>query len=248
MLEKLTDVPTGVEAIRAVGTVSKHDYQTVFEPLVDQARREGRRLRFLYEIGTEFEGFTTGAAWEDARLGLRSLRLLDGCALVSDIEWVRQSVRLVEFWMPCPVRVFGNDERDEALAWLNSLPEGPGVEHRLIAESGVIVVEIHRPLRAQDFEALAETADTWLETHETLHGLVIHTREFPGWENVAGLLHHIQFVRDHHRKIGKVALVADSKLASLAPHLVNHFINAEVKKFDYDEFDDALAWAANSSN
>ncbi len=51
MLEKLTDVPAGVEALRAVGTVSKNDYETVFEPLVDQARRTGRRLRFLYQIG-----------------------------------------------------------------------------------------------------------------------------------------------------------------------------------------------------
>ncbi|MDQ2707104.1 MAG: hypothetical protein M3Z25_05490 [Actinomycetota bacterium] len=69
-LEKLTNVPAGVEALRAVGTVSKDDYETVFEPLVDQGRRAGRRLRFLYQIGPEFEGFTPGAAWEDARLGL----------------------------------------------------------------------------------------------------------------------------------------------------------------------------------
>ncbi|MDQ2707220.1 MAG: STAS/SEC14 domain-containing protein [Actinomycetota bacterium] len=244
MLEKLTDVPAGVDALRAVGTVSKHDYETVFKPLVDQARGVGRRLRLLYQVGPEFEGFTPGAAWEDARIGLSSLRLLDGCAVVSDIGWIRESTRLVGFWMPCPVRVFCNHERDEALAWLGGLPEGTGVTHRLVAESGVIEVEVTRPLRVQDFDALALTADTWLDAHETLRGIVIHAREFPGWENVAGLVRHIRFVRDHHRKVRRVALVADSKLATLAPHLVEHFVRAEVKNFGYDELDEALAWAA----
>lgn len=248
MLEKLTDVPVGIEAVRAVGTVSKDDYQQVLEPLVDQARNEGRRLRFMYQIGPDFEGFTAGAAWEDARLGLQSLRMFDGCAIVSDIGWIRESMRLFEFWMPCPIRVFANEERDQALAWLSSLPEGPGVEHRLVAESGVIVVEVHRPLRVQDFDALAETADTWLQTHDALPGIVLHAREFPGWENLAGLLHHIRFVREHHRKVGKVALAADSKLASLAPHVVEHFISAEVKHFEYDQLDQAITWAANSSD
>jgi hypothetical protein len=43
-------------------------------------------------------------------------------------------------------------------AWLRSLPEGPAVSHRLLPESGVIVVEVKQALRAQDFDALAFTA------------------------------------------------------------------------------------------
>jgi hypothetical protein len=126
MLERLTDVPAGVEALRAVGTLSKDDYENVFEPLVEQARRDGHRLRVLCQLGPELERITPGAAWEDARLGLRILRLLDGCAIVSDIGWIRASTRLVAFWMPCPARVFGDYERQEALAWLCSLPGAAG--------------------------------------------------------------------------------------------------------------------------
>lgn len=74
---------------------------------------------------------------------------------------------------------------------------------------------------------------------------MIHAREFPGWENVGSLLRHVRFVRDHHRRVRRVALAADSKLAGLMPHLANHFVQAEVRRFGHDEFEDALAWAAS---
>jgi hypothetical protein len=58
------------------------------------------------------------------------------------------------------------------------------------------------------------------------------------------LLRHVRFVRDHHRKVPRVALAADSKLASLAPPLAEHFVQAEVRGFRYDELESAIAWAA----
>ncbi|MFE9255248.1 STAS/SEC14 domain-containing protein [Streptomyces sp. NPDC006879] len=243
MLERIEEAPAGVDAVRAVGTVTKRDYETVIEPLLDKAREEGSRIRFLYEFGSDFKSFTPSAGWEDFKVGIGSVRLLEGCAIVSDIGWIRESSRLMGFLMSCPVRVFGGGEREEALRWLVSLPEGPGVSHRLVAETGVLVVELDQPLRAQDFEALTLTVDNWLATHEELVGIVVHAKEFPGWENVDGLLRHLRFVRDHHRKVKRIALAADSRLASLAPRLANHFVRAEVRPFDYDGLDEALAWA-----
>lgn len=244
MLEKIENLPPGVEGLRAIGKVTKADYENVFEPLVEAARREGRHLRFLYELGPEFEGFTPGGVWEDAKIGLRSIRLFDGCAVVTDSAWIRQSSRLASFFLPCPVHVYPERERDQAVAWLDSLPEGPGVSHRLIPECDVIVVEVFEPLRARDFETLSTTADAWIETHGGLHGIVVHARKFPGWENVTSFLSHVRFVRDHHRKVERVALAADSKLASLLPRLAEHFVDADVKSFAYDELDEAIAWAA----
>jgi len=245
MLEKMKDLPNGIDGVKAVGKTSKEDYERVFVPLIDEARREGRRIRFLYQLGPEFEAFSPGAAWEDAKIGFHSLRLFDGCAVVTDAGWIRESTRVVGFFMPCPVRVFGNQELDKAIAWLSSLPESAAVSHRLLPESGVIVVEAKQALRAQDFDAVAFTADNWIEAHGYLQGLVIHVREFPGWENFGSLLRHLRFVRDHHREVKRIAFAADSKLASLAPEIGGHFIKAEVKSFGYDELDIAIAWAAH---
>jgi hypothetical protein len=243
MLEKLRDLPPGIDGLKATGKITKEDYERIFEPLVDGARREDRRLRLLYEFGPEFKGFTPGAAWEDAKLGLRSIRLLDGCAIVSDLGWIREATRLIGFLVPCPVQVFGNRERDNAVAWLRALPEGAAASHRLLPELSVIVVEIKEALRAQDFDALALTADTWIEAHGDLQGVVLHAREFPGWENFGSFLRHAKFVRDHHRKVKKVALSADSKLAGLVPRFGEHFVKAEVRSFAYDELESAIKWA-----
>lgn len=242
MLERLQDLPAGVDGLKAVGKVSKEDYERVLEPLLADARREGRRIRLLYQLGPEFEGLTPGAAWEDFRLGIGSLRLLDGLAVVTDTGWIREATRLIGFVMPCPVRVFPNAQLAESVEWLRTLPEGPAVSHRL-TDSGVLVVEVNHALRAQDFDALAATADAWIDSHGALQGLVIHAREFPGWENLGSLVRHIRFVRDHHRRVHRVALASDSRLADLAPRLGEHFVEAEVKRFGYNELDAAVAWA-----
>lgn len=243
MLEVLTDLPAGVTGIRATGKVSRDDYETVMVPLMDAARRDGRHLRFLYQVGPGFEGFTPGAAWEDVKVGLRSMRLFDGCAVVSDVGWIRESTRLATFLMPCPVRVFSLAERALAAEWLRSLPEHATVSLRLIAEAGVLVVDVRQPLRTQDFDSIALTADTWIEAHGHLNGLVIHARAFPGWENLGALLDHVRFIRDHHRKVNRIAVAVDSKMAHIAPRIGEHFIHAEVKVFSYDDIDAAIVWA-----
>jgi hypothetical protein len=248
MLEKLADLPEGIEGIKAVRTVSGQDYKDVLEPMLNEARSTGRHVRFLYEFGPEFKHLAPSAVWADAKVGLRSVRLFDSVAVVSDVPWLRGSVRFSRFLFPCPVRAFSNQERDAAVAWLQELPEATGVSHRLLPDHGVIVVEVNRALRAQDFDDLALTADAWIEAHRRLPGLVIHARAFPGWENIGGLLRHIRFVRDHQRKIERVALVADAKLASFAPQVAQRLIKAEVKHFGYDDLDSAIAWAGSATH
>ncbi len=124
MLTELTNVPAGIQALEAVGSVTKADYDRVFAPLVDRARRTGARMRLLYQFGPRFERITPGALWADTRLGVDYSRLLDGCAVVSDIDWIRAPARGIGAWMPCPVRVYDNGGRDDAVAWLSSLPAG----------------------------------------------------------------------------------------------------------------------------
>ncbi|MEO8742405.1 MAG: STAS/SEC14 domain-containing protein [Lysobacteraceae bacterium] len=246
MLEKLKNLPAGIEGLKAVGKVTREDYENVFEPLLDAARRDGRRLRLLYQLGAEFDRFTPSAAWEDARLGLHSMRLFDGCAIVTDVAWIRESTRLVAFILPCPVQVFSDEQLEKAVEWLAALPAVVATSHRLLPESGVIVVEVGAPLRSQDFDAIALTADTWIEAHGDLHGIVIHARDFPGWENLGGFFRHMRFIRNHQQKVTRVAVATDSKVASLAPRIAEHFVKAELKAFTYDALESAIAWARDA--
>ncbi|ORV19625.1 STAS/SEC14 domain-containing protein [Mycobacterium celatum] len=127
MLKELTGMPDDIQAMEAVGTVTADDYTRVFAPLVDQARRTRSRMRLLYQFGPAFERITAGALWADTRLGMSYVRLLDGCAVVSDIGWVRRPSRRIGAWMPCPVRVYAK--------WLSSLPKRGDVSTRDIAKA-----------------------------------------------------------------------------------------------------------------
>jgi hypothetical protein len=121
--------------------------------------------------------------------------------------------------------------------------EKPAISHRLLQDAGVIVVEVTQALRAEDFDALSATADQWIEAHGLLNGLVLHAHHFPGWENLQGVIKHVRFVRDHHKKIKRIAVVTDSRLASLTPTIAELFVEAELRTFAYDKLDDAVAWA-----
>ncbi|WP_231995225.1 STAS/SEC14 domain-containing protein [Mycobacterium sp. 852002-10029_SCH5224772] len=135
VLKELVSVPAGIQALEAVGTVTTEDYDRVLAPLVDRARRTKGRMRLLYQFGPGFERITPGALWADSRLGVGYLPVLDGCAVVSDIDWIRAPARAIGAWMPCPMRLYGNDECDDALAWLASLPGGTDVSKRDLAKA-----------------------------------------------------------------------------------------------------------------
>ena len=118
------------------------------------------------------------------------------------------------------------------------------LEHKLLSETGVLIARPKGPLSAGDFSALAADADAYIETHGALKGLMICAQKFPGWENIDAAISHFKFVRDHHRKIAKVAVVSDSDVLALLPRLASHFVSAEVKRFKGDEEAKALAWIA----
>ena len=243
MLQQVPDLPVNVIGVRATGTLTREDYDSVFRPLLQRAHSEGRRVRLLYVFAPEFKGFTVGAGWEDVRLGLKYLRMFERCAVVTDTEWVRTTTRVGAALMPCPVKVFANDAFQQAVDWLASTRE-PSLTYQMLPARGVLVVEPHGPLRVEDFDALEAAADSWIESGDgSLRGIVVHARQFPGWENLGTLLRHLRFVREHHRKIRRVAVAVDGALAQLAPAIVDNFVHAELKQFGADDLEPAIVWA-----
>ena len=120
------------------------------------------------------------------------------------------------------------------------------IKHELSAEDGIVMVSPEGKLEEEDFKQLAATVDPFIEANGKQTGILIHTESFPGWKDFAGLSSHFRFVKGHHRKIGKVAIVTDSKAAAVAESLAKHFVSAEIRHFDYAQKDQALAWLRQS--
>ncbi|MDS9467647.1 STAS/SEC14 domain-containing protein [Paracoccus sp. MBLB3053] len=116
----LEGFPDDVIALRALGEVTSGDYEDKLIPLVrDKAQKHGK-LRLLMQIGPEFEGYTAGAMWDDARLGLTHWRSFERIAVVSDIGWITRSIKLFAPLMPGEVAVFPNAAFEAAKVWIIS--------------------------------------------------------------------------------------------------------------------------------
>ena len=120
------------------------------------------------------------------------------------------------------------------------------ISFKLDEIAGVLTVRPEGKLEAQDFRALSEAVDPFVEEKGKLIGLIIETEKFPGWKEFGGMIEHMKFVRDHHREIGRIALVTDSKIADVAQSLGKHFIKAAVKHFSYKEIESARHWASET--
>jgi len=110
-------LPEGVVGVSVRGVINAKDYSETIAPLIEAALKEREKISFVYQIGPEFEAYTPGAVWGDARVGLMHLSRFERIAVVSDIDWIRHGVRAFAPLIPGDVHVFGNDELEAAKTW-----------------------------------------------------------------------------------------------------------------------------------
>ena len=116
------------------------------------------------------------------------------------------------------------------------------VDHELRQAEGILILRPKDRLETIDFENLAKEVDPYIEANGKLHGILLDAESFPGWKDFAALVAHLRFVRDHHRRIDKVAVVSDSSFLSVAPKFASHFVQADVRHFAQSQREAALAW------
>ena len=116
------------------------------------------------------------------------------------------------------------------------------ISYELDENAGVLTIRPEGKLEPQDFLNLSKIVDPFIEERGRLNGIIIVTEKFPGWENFNGMIEHMKFVRNRHRKIAKVAIVTDSKVADAAELLGRHFVKASIKHFPFKGLELAKTW------
>ena len=246
MIEKLRDLPDGVLGLRVGGRLTAKDYDDVIAQMVDDAVREGGRLRCLVEIDQDFIGLTPPAVVDDVRLGFHAFAAVDGVAVVAASGWAVTATRWAAFFVPFPMRVFRPEDRAAAADWLAALPADAGITVTLDESTGVVTAEVTEALRVEDFETLAATVDPWMREHGQLPGLVLHLRRVPGWTSIGSLVRHVRFVLGHQGKVGRLALVTDVPVADTIAAVAGHVVHPQIRAFGYTDQVAAQAWAAGS--
>ena len=62
------------------------------------------------------------------------------------------------------------------------------LNYDLRQDDGILVLHPEGPLEAADFTSLADNVNAYLEGHGKLHGVLIHTKAFPGWKDFGGVM------------------------------------------------------------
>ncbi len=120
MLELIPDLPDNTVGIRAIGDVEDEDYEDVLVPEIERRLAHHDKIRLLYVLGPEFEGYEADAAWEDAKLGMRTFTSYERIGIVTDSPLIRRSVKAFGWLMPGDVKVFPVADLDGATAWIRS--------------------------------------------------------------------------------------------------------------------------------
>ena len=119
MITLMNDLPDNVIGFTASSKVTGDDYERVLMPLVEAKLKKHEMLNLLYCLGKDFDGFSAEAVWDDTKLGLMHMLSWHKAAVVTDVHWVRNAARLFGALMPCHVKVFAEQELDEAKKWVS---------------------------------------------------------------------------------------------------------------------------------
>lgn len=118
MIEAIPDLPENVIGFTAKGKVTVDDYESVIIPAVEEQFLRHNNVRFLYHLGETFSGLEAGAMWDDLKLGMKHIQSWERMAVVTDVEWIRTTIKIFGLVIPGHVRVFHNSEFDEARKWI----------------------------------------------------------------------------------------------------------------------------------
>jgi hypothetical protein len=118
MLELIDGLPGNVVGIAVSGRLTMQDCQDVLVPAMQKSLKRHDKIRLYYELNSRFPG----AAWDELELGLEDLSRCERVAIVTDIGWVRLTVKALRFLIPSEIRVFPTDQADEGRAWIRARP------------------------------------------------------------------------------------------------------------------------------
>lgn len=103
-------------SLKAVGRLNHEDYEMV-NPLIDSALDGVKEPKVKVLIdGTELEGWTPRAAWDDFRMGLKHNSEFVKIAIYGNRNWQEITAKVGNWFTSGEVQYF--DELSQAVGWL----------------------------------------------------------------------------------------------------------------------------------
>jgi hypothetical protein len=119
MVELLTDLPPHVAAYKALGAISKEEYETVVMARVDEVAAVYGRINFLVQLETGMENYSIGAFIDYIKVSFEHFSKWNRMAIVSDQQWVRRAYDTLSYLVHGEIRTYELKELDNAKEWVS---------------------------------------------------------------------------------------------------------------------------------
>ncbi len=119
MLEYREDPINKIVELNIDGFVPRDDFNEVIKALELRIKEWGKLK--LIKIVHDFDGFDPRILVDDIKFGLNHYKDFSHVALVSDKKWAQKLAEVFAPLYPCPIKLFEEDDLDDAREWLKSM-------------------------------------------------------------------------------------------------------------------------------
>ena len=106
----------------------------------------------------------------------------------------------------------------------------------------ILEVEIIGEIKEGDWPDIGRVADDLINTHGSIR-IILNGSHFEGWEDVLAAEKHFGFVKNHHKKVEKLAFVIGHAWQSWLATFIGIFLHPEIKFFEKDnKLEKARTW------
>ncbi|KPP85842.1 STAS/SEC14 domain-containing protein [Erythrobacter sp. HL-111] len=176
---------------------------------------------------------------------VRWLYSLDRIAVVSDEEWLRGAARLESALLPgIAYAVYDEDEMDAARAWVLGESDHPhgGAVNELDLGADIAAFEVVGRIDREEAERVLDSVRARLAGTDCSKLMVV-IRKWHGFEADAALSRHAMNSKiDLLRHCERYAVVGGPDWLRAMAGTFGALVKPEVRTFDLDEEDEALAW------
>ncbi|MFA5109928.1 MAG: STAS/SEC14 domain-containing protein [Desulfobaccales bacterium] len=118
MLEILPESQGNILWVRARGKLTDRDYREVFIPRLEAIIQEHGKVRLLFYLDPDFDGWSVGALWEDLKLDWKHQSDFEKIAVVGAPRWAEVVTKIFARFMAGEVRTMLREQLAEAWEWL----------------------------------------------------------------------------------------------------------------------------------
>jgi SpoIIAA-like len=105
----------------------------------------------------------------------------------------------------------------------------------------VVRVTAPRKLKADDFLQIAPQVDSIISRYGKIK-LLIDATAFDGWENLTAFENHAGFVKNHQKKVDRIAVIIAHDWQRWLVGAIKVFVHPEVRAYDKGHENEARQW------